>query len=375
MAFIKREYKDEETLITAKNLNDIQDTILELEGGLFTINNEASGETITITDADKRGFRSLIIYGKTIQEGTPTIDVPIDPVSAGAGGSIKLNISGENKAQSITIPTPNGLPGVPVTSGGNYTDASGKQWICDEIDFFRGVYVQRVASETVTLTFSEEDSSGRFRNTVAFTNHYKSGNTPCLCNIAEWKTFGNVNNSCCVAAYSLYYRNDSYTLDEINAKIRNEPITVVAVLDTPVETPLSEELLTAYAALHTYKEHATVSTDAGAYMELEYVMDAKAYIDGLEKGGGSPSRLANITLLASKWTGKDSPYSQVVSIAGITPYSKVDLLPSVEQLAVFHNKDVAFVTENEGGVVTVYAIGEKPLNDYTMQASITEVTV
>lgn len=90
-------------------------------------------------------------------------------------------------------------------------------------------------------------------------------------------------------------------------------------------------------------------------------------------GGGSSARLSNVTLRASAWTGSNSLYSQVVTLSGITEYSKVDLLPSVEQLAIFHNKDVAFVTENEDGVVTVYAIGDKPTQDYTMQVSITEV--
>lgn len=89
----------------------------------------------------------------------------------------------------------------------------------------------------------------------------------------------------------------------------------------------------------------------------------------------APAWLSSVELLASAWIGTDSLYSQVVTIDGITEYSKVDLLPSVEQLAIFHNKDVAFVTENEDGVVTVYAIGDKPLLDYTMQVQITEVAV
>lgn len=46
--------------------------------------------------------------------------------------------------QTLTLSTPNGLPGIPVTSGGNYTDENGQQWICDEVDLGRGVYVQRV---------------------------------------------------------------------------------------------------------------------------------------------------------------------------------------------------------------------------------------
>ena len=89
------------------------------------------------------------------------------------------------------------------------------------------------------------------------------------------------------------------------------------------------------------------------------------------------ARIGYVTLLASKWVGTASPYSQVVTVEGatVTEKSQVDLTPSVEQLAIFHNKDIAFVTENEGGVVTVYAIGQKPELDYTIQVTITEVAV
>lgn len=46
--------------------------------------------------------------------------------------------------QLLTLPTPQRLPGIPVTSGGNYTDSTGQQWVCDEVDLERGVRVQRV---------------------------------------------------------------------------------------------------------------------------------------------------------------------------------------------------------------------------------------
>lgn len=48
------------------------------------------------------------------------------------------------REQLLTLPTPNGLPGIPVTSGGNYTDQNGQQWVCDEVDLERGVRVQRI---------------------------------------------------------------------------------------------------------------------------------------------------------------------------------------------------------------------------------------
>mgnify|MGYP003290228117 CR=1 FL=1 len=94
-----------------------------------------------------------------------------------------------------------------------------------------------------------------------------------------------------------------------------------------------------------------------------------------DPGGGTTARIAYVNILANKWTGTKSPYSQVVTVEGVTANSQVDLTPSVEQLVIFYEKDLTFVTENDGGVVTVYAIGQKPANDYTIQATVTEVTV
>lgn len=48
------------------------------------------------------------------------------------------------KQQLTSLQIPNPLRGIPVDSGGNYTDAEGQQWICDYIDRERGKYVQNV---------------------------------------------------------------------------------------------------------------------------------------------------------------------------------------------------------------------------------------
>ena len=71
-----------------------------------------------------------------------------------------LMITGENQTedyepyreQLLTLPTPTGLPGIPVTSGGNYTDSTGQQWVCDEVDLERGVKVQRVDKDAFDAT-------------------------------------------------------------------------------------------------------------------------------------------------------------------------------------------------------------------------------
>ena len=88
---------------------------------------------------------------------------------------------------------------------------------------------------------------------------------------------------------------------------------------------------------------------------------------------------ASITLYADRWeqeAGATMWHQEVqVANATITPYSKIDLQLSAEQIAIFYEKDLAFVTENDGGKVTVYSIGRVPENDYVIQATISEVLV
>ena len=64
------------------------------------------------------------------------------------------------REQLLTLSTPNGLPGIPVTSGGNYTDQNGQHWVCDEVDLERGVTVQRVdkAAFDSTKTLAEQNA-------------------------------------------------------------------------------------------------------------------------------------------------------------------------------------------------------------------------
>lgn len=105
---------------------------------------------------------------------------------------------------------------------------------------------------------------------------------------------------------------------------------------------------------------------------------AKAVADYMAEHSGTAGSTATIGVVelpADKWVGNEHLYSQVVTIDGVTENSQVDLTPSVEQLVVFYDKDLTFVTENDGGTVTVYAIGQKPEYDYTIQVTITEVSV
>ena len=80
-----------------------------------------------------------------------------------------------------------------------------------------------------------------------------------------------------------------------------------------------------------------------------------------------------VTLKASDWLGDASPFSQVVAIGDVTSLTKVDLQPTLGQLDALYRQSVGFFTVNEDGVVTVYAVGSKPTEDFTIQVTMTEV--
>lgn len=107
-------------------------------GKISLIQNDDSqidlGETITLTSEVRNKIGKIGIYGYLNQTNKITkfqIERSQEP----------SDYEPYHVPQTLTLNTPNGLPGIPVSSGGNYTDSSGRQWICDEVDF-RGGGVQ-----------------------------------------------------------------------------------------------------------------------------------------------------------------------------------------------------------------------------------------
>ena len=301
-------------------LNDkTYDCFVDTVARSMGMTSSASGESIIVSDSSGGALVGLRLFGKTTQDGTPTPDALVELVSVGDSGSITVNVIGENDAQSMTIATPNGLPGIPVSSGGNYTDANGQQWICDEIDFARGVYVQRVNTLVFNGTEMWFPAASNFNNCVAFNynvngKHTANGAwTTVVSNIAPTMTaaeyttkdvngVGGYGVAVTVKILKTVLESNAETNEEalsewasyLSSQAADEmPLTVQYILATPIKTPLSAEELAAYASLHTYKDSTTVSNDAGAWMELEYVMDAKKYIDSLVGSSGTilPARV------------------------------------------------------------------------------------
>lgn len=281
--------------------------------------------------------------------------------------------------QSTLIGIENGLRGIPVTDSGHatYTDGNGQMWCADEIDLERGVYVQRVSeyiapsffsTGTPNLYFASLDKTRNVINTKVISTHFEWAVSGALASTPIGKMI--VRDRTDFSGPVVYCASNIATLDGFNTWIKENNVGFLSILATPIETPLSPEIISQYKELHTNYPNTTILNDENAFMEVEYIADPKTYI---KKMSGSTTQISSVTLAASKWVGTASPYSQVVTIPGTTKNSKIDLNPTVTQLSDFHDKDISFVVGNNNGTITVYCIGQKPTKDYTMQVTITEV--
>ena len=271
----------------------------------------ATGTDLTIKDAaEGRPFKGLRVFGRTDQKGTPSPETPQEMETAGESGNLGVAVSdGADRSQSLTLSTPNGLPGIPVSSGGNYTDAKGQQWVCDEIDLGRGKYVQRVAEKDVYTSQNKWNGKGLWGNndnynTLAFysyingTSGEKDWDAIKYCGLSNYFVIAtNLFNSS-VIGFSMgdympfrvprsllpdWDENNPSSEPWVNwlrkRKEAGNPLLIQYALKTPIERGLTPEEIAAYKALRTYSPTTVVSNDAGCHMETTYTADTKTYID------------------------------------------------------------------------------------------------
>lgn len=378
---------------------------------------EANGEIISVNDSSDNLLAGLRVFGKTVQDGVPSPDAPVEPVNAGVEGSIGVTVCGKNLL-NLTIPTytrsgvtgtnngdgtftftgttpdgkfsvsdsqelslpagayelsgagsgstcvfmvrtfdsagntrmthvgdgsftitdedsrvtilaqvwpnqttgltlspmirradaadasfepyagggvslsvPGGLPGIPVSSGGNYTDESGQMWLCDEVDFEKGVYIKRVGAKrgaeltwSINTTWSDTNGSGIFgfaritdmKNGVLLSNTFKQREF--TTSAARWSV-GEMSIEKDTVLYALISNAVEATPAAFAAYMSEIDAVFMYQLITPVETPLPAEAIAAYRELRSHKPITTAFNDASAGLELTYAADTKLYID------------------------------------------------------------------------------------------------
>ena len=265
----------------------------------------------------------------TMPENGFRLCVSVIEVSAPEGVTIMLNIGNMAfsyepciEPQTLILKTPNGLPGVPVSKNGNYTDKNGQQWICDEVDLERGKYVQRVKYFIINQNTNISTSMGAYGAPekdsilVRYLDRAIKKNGAILCreliHIPNW----NIDSeSVHTTETSIDFRvsrkrlglGTETTADENKTAVlkflETTPLHCLVELATPIERDLTPEELAAYKALHTNYPTTVITNDAGAHMEATYVADTGTYIRNMESRLNA--KLVNIqsALISQKISG------------------------------------------------------------------------
>lgn len=258
---------------------------------IFSIN--GTFDRIRLAFAGDRSEGSISIDVSYLNYGEYTLSMDIEEIGMNEGRISKIMLLNEGESDEIFEPfqhqqaslsTPNGLPGIKVDSGGNYTDSNGQQWVCDEMDFKRWKYVQRI--KKLVFDGSEDEVWRRESSYVYILIKDSAPLTIPLVNkflgVKNTNSNANTNNFSTISSSSaLTCCLNGITDGELQVwttYLQTNPIEVLYILSTPIETDIPEETMNAYRKLYTNYPSTVIQNDSGAGMEVEYVADTKQFI-------------------------------------------------------------------------------------------------
>ena len=113
-----------------QNKTDISSLKEDLSNKITKFYASNQGET-HITDSDNGKIQDMMIYGKSLQDGTPSPENPVE-IKSVVNPTVKVTNKDGLKVQSVTLNNIT-LNAIPVSSGGNVT-IDGQQYIADYVD-------------------------------------------------------------------------------------------------------------------------------------------------------------------------------------------------------------------------------------------------
>ena len=235
-----------------------------------------SGNPLTCENAlAGKPLGALHVYGKSTQNGVPTPTAPVPILSAGDSGTVTVTVSdGANDSQTLTLTlqTPNALPGIPVTSGGNYTDENGQRWVCDEMDLARGVYLQRVTKFKLTSSMRWTKFGNKVDRYFYTFNGINTAGVLCTHFSAaiNGETVGGIATSSSNIIGFAYAEKGTTTVSDFEQFLNENDVFVYTALAAPVETALSAAEIAAYKALTTYAPTTVISASGVSGLAATY---------------------------------------------------------------------------------------------------------
>lgn len=189
--------------------------------------------------------------------------------------------------QTISISTSTGLPAIPVDTDGNYTDASGQQWIADYVDLKLGKLYKKVTRlnlkdvDTMCITHGFHSNGNGYlsidvknmnKKYLPISNRYKSS----VWIMKSGYVYTPKDNIVVI--------NDDRFTDKQTAIKLVQNTYVIYALTSQIETDLTPEEIQAYKNLVTYAGTTIVENDAECYMEVS-------------AGGGDSLRAKKLALI------------------------------------------------------------------------------
>lgn len=184
--------------------------------------------------------------------------------------------------QQKVLQIPNPFRGIPVDSGGNYTDSDGQQWLCDYIDRERGKYVQCV--QECVFDGSVDEKWSDYTANIGFyipksdiyTRWEGKMNSPGICNIFSVDDYSNAGVPGVWIGYDtikyIYAHNTNpiyaTNVEEWRAFLQSHNMVVIYPLNTPIETDLAPDQIAALD-LSTYQGITNIGTDTMPQVGVE----------------------------------------------------------------------------------------------------------
>lgn len=219
------------------------------------------GET-HITDSDNGKIQDMMIYGKSSQDGTPSVENPVE-IKSVVNPTVKVTNEDGLKVQSVTLNNIT-LNAIPVSSGGNVT-IDGQQYVADYVDVEKGKLHRKVKR----LNLKDVDSSNISHG------FHSNGNGYLSINILN----GNVNG----VAISNQYKSSSWTMKNgcvympnsksivfVDDRFTDKPTAIGLIKDTyviyelqaQIEEDLTSEQVETLKMLSTYYPVTNISVNS-----------------------------------------------------------------------------------------------------------------
>lgn len=249
----------------------------------------SSESTIEISQDALNDVSSFIAFGLYGRSGATITQQTVWPMFN--RGSTPLPWQPYAAPSSALIALTDSLRGIPVTSGGTYTDDSGQQWIADYIyrrqtdgkwRLWRNCgRVEYIGGDDENWTY--EGAYFRFTTSSGVSNALVvDGRSMVICNRGLYHQSGVGTGYAFIAGGPRFYYSPDSGMDSVDGFktwLQSNPLEVVYQLATPTVEELPENVQTELNGLYTYNLHTDMWNNDGAYMGLKYVADTKTWIN------------------------------------------------------------------------------------------------